>query len=237
MNQELSLHPSRCASPPSRRTTSRRACSPPAPSQTQTTFTSQNSPRVNASRITHSGIVAQTQTAFGAIRAELARFGGTLARIVATVIIILLVLFLLPLCFGGMLARFNVDDKGTILFAAFGTLPSPPRMTRPAPPLPTHQLWLLETGPPPHQHEDDASRAVLCAMETLERLRSLGHEVRCCSPGAASRPPLTNSPRRSALPRSGSASPLAPCFVARWATPSGASTLSTARRSTWRRGS
>ena len=47
-------------------------------------------------RITHhSGIVAQTQTAFGAIRAELARFGG-------------------------MLARFNVDDKGTILFAEIG---------------------------------------------------------------------------------------------------------------------
>eukprot|EP00962_Isochrysis_galbana_P023379 scaffold7040_cov45-Isochrysis_galbana.AAC.1 len=51
---------------------------------------------------------------FGAIRAEIVRFEG-------------------------MLARFNVDDKGTILFAAF--------------------------GPPPYQHEDDAVRAVLCALQ------------------------------------------------------------------------
>tara|TARA_B100000795_G_scaffold133748_1_gene99840 strand:+ start:158 stop:313 length:156 start_codon:yes stop_codon:yes gene_type:complete len=36
--------------------------------------------------------------------------------------------------YSGMMARFNVDDKGTIMLAAF--------------------------GPPPAQHEDDAVRAV-----------------------------------------------------------------------------
>ena len=72
-------------------------------------------------------VVAKTQQVFGAIRAEIARFEG-------------------------MLARFNVDDKGTILFAAF--------------------------GPPPYQHEDDAVRGVLCALEIVRSLRELGHEAR-----------------------------------------------------------
>ncbi len=54
--------------------------------------------------------------------------------------------------FGGMLARFNVDDKGTILFAAF--------------------------GPPPAQHEDDAARAVLFSLDVLRILSEHGHAAR-----------------------------------------------------------
>ena len=141
MNQELSLHPCRCASPPSRRTTSRRACSPPAPSQTQTTFTSQDSPRVNASRITHSGIVAQTQTAFGAIRAELARFGGTLARIVATVVIIIVGIVLIALVLRRHARTLQRRRQGHHPLRRVWHSSLPPRMTKPAPPLPTNQLW------------------------------------------------------------------------------------------------
>ena len=55
--------------------------------------------------------------------------------------------------FGGMMARFNVDDKGTIMFAAF--------------------------GPPPAQHEDDAPRATLCSLEVVRVLAEAGHAVRC----------------------------------------------------------
>jgi len=72
-------------------------------------------------------MVARTQAVFGAIREQIMRYQG-------------------------MLARFNVDDKGVILFAAF--------------------------GPPPCQHEDDAVRAVLCALEVVRVLSAQGHEVR-----------------------------------------------------------
>ena len=54
--------------------------------------------------------------------------------------------------YSGMMARFNVDDKGTIMLAAF--------------------------GPPPAAHEDDAVRAVRCGLDIVEQLEAVGHEVR-----------------------------------------------------------
>ena len=78
--------------------------------------------------------------------------------------------------YSGMMARFNVDDKGTIMLAAF--------------------------GPPPAQHEDDAVRAVRvrlrsspnpdpnpnpnphqvravrCGLDIVEKLERAGHDVR-----------------------------------------------------------
>ena len=55
--------------------------------------------------------------------------------------------------FKGMMARFNVDDKGTIMFAAF--------------------------GPPPTQHDNDPARAVLCGLKIFSDLKRMGHEVGC----------------------------------------------------------
>ena len=52
----------------------------------------------------------------------------------------------------GVMARFNVDDKGTIMFAAF--------------------------GPPPTAHEDDAVRATLCALHIVKEMEADGHTVR-----------------------------------------------------------
>ena len=53
--------------------------------------------------------------------------------------------------YSGMMARFNVDDKGTIMFAAFG---------------------------PPFQHEDDAARAVRCGLDIVAKIEKIGHTVR-----------------------------------------------------------
>eukprot|EP00965_Chrysotila_dentata_P195006 6176726-Pleurochrysis_carterae.AAC.2 len=62
--------------------------------------------------------------------------------------------------FGGMLARFSVDDKGTVMFAAF--------------------------GPPPAQHEDDAARAVICALEIQSSLQEMARLFREIAVGGLS---------------------------------------------------
>ena len=53
--------------------------------------------------------------------------------------------------YSGMMARFNVDDKGTIMFAAFG---------------------------PPFQHEDDAARANRSLEQSLNAVQSLVRKLR-----------------------------------------------------------
>ena len=103
--------------------------------------------------------------------------------------------------YSGMMARFNVDDKGTIMLAAF--------------------------GPPPAQHEDDAVRAVRVRLRssptpTPTLTPTLTRCARCAAASTSSR---SKSVRGMTYAW---ASPRVTSMRGRWATASGASAPSLA---------